>query len=189
MLNFLLKALPFIGDKLLPRVLNNKDQVEDNRHKETVAFEERVSAEAMASAGRTTWWDSFVDGLNRLVRPLFTFGTAGLFAWAIMDPIKFTASMTALALVPEPLWIIMGTIVAFWFGQRMVEGMKAPKIDPAQVSAVVNQINEINKLSLPETKPEPVSEERYQKEMADESKPLSNEVILMWNEKRKAGKV
>ncbi|MEL6595562.1 MAG: holin family protein [Pseudomonadota bacterium] len=70
---------------------------------------------AVARKGR---FDRFVDGLNRLPRPALAFGTLGLFVAAMIDPVWFAARMTGLALVPEPLWWLLGAIVSFYFGAR-----------------------------------------------------------------------
>ena len=71
---------------------------------------------AQARRGR---WDRFIDGLNRLPRPAMAFGTLGLIGAAMADPAWFAARMEGLALVPEPLWWLMGAIVSFYFGARM----------------------------------------------------------------------
>lgn len=63
-------------------------------------------------------FDRFIDGLNRLPRPLMAFGTLGLITTAMTAPEWFSARMTGLALVPEPLWWLVGAIVSFYFGAR-----------------------------------------------------------------------
>lgn len=63
-------------------------------------------------------FDSFVNGLNRLPRPLLTFSTFGLMAYSMLDPASFSVRMSGLAQVPEPLWWLMGVIVSFYFGAR-----------------------------------------------------------------------
>ncbi len=64
------------------------------------------------------WFDRFVNGLNRLPRPLLAFGTLGLFAYAMVDPLSFAQRMVGLNAVPEPLWWLLGAVVAFYFGAR-----------------------------------------------------------------------
>jgi hypothetical protein len=59
-----------------------------------------------------------VDGLNRLPRPALALGTLGLFVAAMVDPVWFAARMQGIALVPEPLWWLLGAIVSFYFGAR-----------------------------------------------------------------------
>ncbi|WP_170412937.1 holin family protein [Ruegeria atlantica] len=63
-------------------------------------------------------FDRFIDGLNRLPRPAMALGTLGLFVAAMVDPIWFSARMQGIALVPEPLWWLLGVIVSFYFGAR-----------------------------------------------------------------------
>ena len=63
-------------------------------------------------------FDRAIDGLNRLPRPLLAFGCIGLMISAMVNPIWFAARMQGIALVPEPLWWLMGAIVSFYFGAR-----------------------------------------------------------------------
>lgn len=68
--------------------------------------------------GRPGLFDSFVNGLNRLPRPMLALGTLGLFVFAMVDPVRFSERMLGLAYVPEPLWWLLGAIVGFYFGAR-----------------------------------------------------------------------
>lgn len=63
-------------------------------------------------------FDRFMDGLNRVPRPALALGTLALFLSAMIDPIWFAARMQGIALVPEPLWWLLGAIVSFYFGAR-----------------------------------------------------------------------
>ncbi|MCU9849679.1 holin family protein [Defluviimonas sp. WL0024] len=63
-------------------------------------------------------FDRFVNGLNRLPRPLLALGTIGLFVHAMVDPEGFARRMTGLSTVPEPLWWLFAAIVGFYFGAR-----------------------------------------------------------------------
>jgi len=69
----------------------------------------------VAAEGR---FDRFVNGLNRLPRPALALGTLGLFVYAMVAPVSFSVRMQGLALVPEPLWWLLGAIVSFYFGAR-----------------------------------------------------------------------
>lgn len=64
------------------------------------------------------WFDRWMDGVNRLPRPAMALGTLGLFVAAMVDPIWFAERMQGIALVPEPLWWLLGAIVSFYFGAR-----------------------------------------------------------------------
>lgn len=87
-----------------------------------------LSAEAQMAALRQlgeeyqhpalSWFDRLVNGLNRLPRPFLAFGTLGLFTYAMIDPEAFARRMVGLNAVPEPLWWLLGAIVAFYFGAR-----------------------------------------------------------------------
>jgi hypothetical protein len=68
-----------------------------------------------ASPGR---FDRFVNGLNRLPRPMLALGTLGLFVYAMVDPLAFAERMVGLNYVPEPLWWLLAAIVGFYFGAR-----------------------------------------------------------------------
>lgn len=76
---------------------------------------EQLAAEFTAGRG---WFDRVVDGLNRLPRPALALGTLALLLSAMIDPVWFAARMQGLALVPEPLWWLLGAIVSFYFGAR-----------------------------------------------------------------------
>ncbi len=65
-----------------------------------------------------SWFDKFMDGVNRVPRPALALGTLGLIMMAMIDPVWFAARMQGLALVPEPLWWLLGIIVSFYFGAR-----------------------------------------------------------------------
>lgn len=76
-------------------------------------------------------FDRFMDGLNRLPRPALALGTLGLFVSAMVDPLWFAARMQGIALVPEPLWWLLGVIVSFYFGARHQAKMQGLQRDLA----------------------------------------------------------
>lgn len=63
-------------------------------------------------------FDRVMDGINRLPRPALALGTLGLFVSAMVAPLWFAERMQGIALVPEPLWWLLGVIVSFYFGAR-----------------------------------------------------------------------
>lgn len=63
-------------------------------------------------------FNSFVNGLNRLPRPVLALGTVALFVYAMWDPAGFTTRMQGLGHVPDPLWWLLGAVVSFYFGAR-----------------------------------------------------------------------
>ncbi|MBU2956756.1 holin family protein [Paracoccus sp. 1_MG-2023] len=87
-------------------------------------LDEQAFAQAIQQHGaefavpRQGWFDGFVNGLNRMPRPLLALGTMGLFIYAMVEPVGFGLRMQGLQMVPEPLWWLMGAIVGFYFGAR-----------------------------------------------------------------------
>jgi hypothetical protein len=75
-------------------------------------------AAEFARSGQRSRFDRVVDGVNRLPRPALALGTLGLFVSAMVAPEWFAARMAGIALVPEPLWWLMGAVVSFYFGAR-----------------------------------------------------------------------
>ncbi len=88
------------------------------------------------AAPKQGWFDRLMDGLNRLPRPALALGTLSLFVAAMTDPIWFAARMQGLALVPEPLWWLMGAIVSFYFGAR--QQLKGQDFQRAMAETMLN---------------------------------------------------
>jgi hypothetical protein len=88
---------------------------------------------AIARQGR---FDRFMDGLNRLPRPALALGTLGLFVSAMVAPLWFAERMQGIALVPEPLWWLLGVIVSFYFGAR--HQVKAQKFQQEIVASMAH---------------------------------------------------
>jgi len=103
-----------------------KDTVEVFRENAEAGSERAhaVQVQAMKEYGqefvipRQGAFDRVMDGLNRLPRPALALGTLGLFISAMVAPLWFSERMQGIALVPEPLWWLLGVIVSFYFGAR-----------------------------------------------------------------------
>ncbi|MFY0596014.1 MAG: holin family protein [Cognatishimia sp.] len=86
--------------------------------------------------GRRGWFDRLMDAVNRLPRPLMALGCLGLFVLAMIDPVWFAARMQGIALVPEPLWWLLGVIVSFYFGAR--HQMKGQEFQRSMAASLSN---------------------------------------------------
>jgi hypothetical protein len=93
-----------------------------------IAAREQFGTEFAAPAG--SGFDGMVDGLNRLPRPMLALGTLGLFVYAMAEPAGFALRMEGLALVPEPLWWLLGAIVSFYFGARELHYQRVRTVIP-----------------------------------------------------------
>lgn len=116
----------FKGGKDVAEVfVENKEQRGQRRHEEAMADIDRdmaslaqFSAEFHQRAQRS-WWDSFVDGLNRLPRPLLTIAILAFFVLAPLNPTKFLEIAKAYELMPAGYWALLSIIIGFYFGGRM----------------------------------------------------------------------
>ena len=75
---------------------------------------------------KRTWWDSLIDGLNRLPRPLLTFAIIGFFVLTPLYPEKFLQIAKAYELMPTGYWALLSIIIGFYFGNKsaLAEGKK-----------------------------------------------------------------
>ncbi len=161
---------------LTKTIFGDKAARETNFHNEQMSITEGYQAEFNAPE-KSGWFNQLVDGANRLVRPLFTYGIIAIFIWTSIDPVAFVESFQALAIIPELLWYIMLTIVAFWFGGRILE--KAPaKITANEIQVMTQQAAQIQK-----QREERSWEDKYTNELKDTTTPLSNKAILEWNKR------
>ncbi len=90
---------------------------------------------------RPGWFDSFVNGLNRLPRPLLALGTLGLFGYAMASPEGFSRRMQALAEVPEPMWWLLGAVVAFYFGAREAHHLRLYRASCARATRLQTAVD------------------------------------------------
>lgn len=107
-------------------VTGDKSATEVAAANENAAVQEAFSKEFSYSAANRTALDAFVDGLNRLPRPIFALGTIALFVWCAIDPPAFAVAMTSMALIPEPLWSVLFLIIGFFFVNRTLEKVALP---------------------------------------------------------------
>ncbi len=102
--------------------LGNKAQREQGEHLESMAVHNQYAAE-FQYRGRRSWWDSLIDGLNRLPRPLITFSVLAAFpfsVWMIFNfPSEYKLLVEALAIIPTGLWAMASVVIGFYFSGRM----------------------------------------------------------------------
>lgn len=101
-------------------------------------------------------FDGFVNGLNRLPRPMLALSTLGLFVYAMAAPAGFSVRMQGLALVPEPLWWLLGAIVSFYFGARELHHQRLRSLQsalPRLVAGAVGAAPAAAPVTMPVTMP------------------------------------
>jgi hypothetical protein len=125
--------------RLWGSIFGSKETTEKDMSKEVTTAQQIAVAEAMGAARRTDFFTAFVDGLNRLIRPTFSYGVIAYFVWATVDPVGFSVSMQALALIPNFMYGIFLSIVSFWFGGRILEKYADAKLQ----GPTANQLQEV----------------------------------------------
>lgn len=108
-------------------------------------------------------FDRVLDGLNRLPRPAMALGTLGLFGAAMVDPIWFASRMQGIALVPEPLWWLLGAIVSFYFGARhQVKSQQFQKQVAASLALTPTVLQNLDALEAMRPMPQQVPAKRIE---------------------------
>jgi hypothetical protein len=119
----------------------NKENQAARFHEADQAILQQFASEFKERSGGT-WFDSAVDGLNRLPRPLISLGIIGMFGLAPYDPDLFARVADAWAKMPEGYWILAGIIVTFFFGSRAVLDGKRFQVKTAAVTQAANLISQ-----------------------------------------------
>ncbi|WP_422050047.1 holin family protein [Shimia sp.] len=142
-------------------------------------------AEEFRQADRGVF-DRLMDGVNRLPRPAMAIGCLALFVAAMVDPVWFAARMTGIALVPDPMWWLLGVIVSFYFGARhQAKGQEFQRImsqNLKQVPQVVEAIEVLENIQKRENDAgaDKRADARAPKQSAEGPEGLKNPVLDDW---------
>lgn len=106
-------------------------------------------------------WDKFIDGLNRLPRPVGTFGVYALIGMAIFSPTMYKNIMLSLASTPDMMFVVYLTIIGFWFGGKIIEQVKTTSLlqsmKPEKIEERFNK-DDSSRNAKEETKKEKIEE-------------------------------
>lgn len=125
----IIETIPLIGS-LFTKIFGDKEQRDQHQANARGAVYGQFANEFGHSR---TWWDSLIDGLNRLPRPFMTFGTIYIFWLCWSNPVKFLEGATALQAMPKEGWYILGAVVTFWFAAKLPKSfgkLKKPRVKP-----------------------------------------------------------
>ena len=156
--------------------------------KQDLASLQQFAAE-FKSSRTSTAWDSFVDGLNRLPRPLITLGILGLFVLAPLDPLRFLEIARAYQIMPDGFWALLSIIIAFYFGGRMQLSRQQMMINGGALEAAKEIVKVRKAFRELDQEDQPASEKIY-RQARETARPnqLTNRVVAAWL-KRQAGRV
>ena len=135
------------------------------------------------------WFDRVMDGVNRLPRPALALGTLGLMISAMADPVWFAQRMQGIALVPEPLWWLLGVVVSFYFGARQQVKYQELQRDMVQsmirVPQVVQNISTLRALAA--ERPGSAATHGVAADELEVVRPCENPALEQWNQTRLGG--
>lgn len=181
----------FNGGKQVAEVFTeNRENRGQRKHEETMADIDRdlaslqqFSAEFHQRQNRT-WWDAFVDGLNRLPRPMLTIAVLGFFILAPLDPAKFLEIARAYELMPPGYWALISIIIGFYFGGRMQlksQDMTIRKDANQALKELIAMRQEFRQLQDSEDSPE---SQAYENAVNRGERPIPNKVVADWLESK-----
>lgn len=133
------------GTRDVARVFTvDKTVREENIHGEQTAAQAQLAAE-FAGRQPQNWWDSLIDGFNRLPRPLMALSVIVLFMLPTYDPLWFAQIMQGYALVPSWLSYVWAQIIFLYFGGRMFENWngRTDPPTPEHIRSVMQTIAEV----------------------------------------------
>jgi hypothetical protein len=166
----------------------NAEQQAERGHVERMALSAQDLASLQQFAAefhpreQRTWWDSFMDGLNRLPRPLMTLGILGFFVLAPLDPLRFMQIATAYEMMPDGFWALLGIVVAFYFGGRMQVKQQDMAVKKGALSAareLMELKRELGELAAPQDDG-PALPDKPPATGGSMVVPLSNRVLQEW---------
>jgi holin (3TMs family) len=163
----------------------NAGQTAERDHVERMALTQQdlaslqqFAAEFHDRTGRT-WWDSLIDGLNRLPRPLITLGILAFFVLAPLQPVRFLEIAQAYQMMPDGFWALLGVIIAFYFGGRMQLKGQDMAVKGGAL-AVAREILAIRRAEQQLNDPAPEPAHASEAAPAPSLPPATNRVVEEW---------
>ncbi|MBA56328.1 MAG: carboxylesterase [Pseudomonadales bacterium] len=184
----------FKGGKQVAEVfVENKEAKGQRQHDEKIADIGRdlASLDQFAaefqSRQKGSKWDSFVDGLNRLPRPLLTFAIISFFVLAPLFPERFFQIAKAYEVMPPGYWALLSVIIGFYFGGRMQLKAQDFTIKKSTVVTAAKELVAIKKeFRQIEDELEPVESKLYDIAVMEGRKAPKNKVVERWLKERKS---
>ncbi|PIE41741.1 MAG: hypothetical protein CSA49_01930 [Gammaproteobacteria bacterium] len=133
---------------------------------------------------KRTWWDSLVDGLNRLPRPLLTIAILSFFVLAPLDPARFLEIAKAYELMPPGYWALLSVIIGFYFGGRMQLKAQDFTVKKSAVKAAKELISIRKDFRQLNDEMESDESRIYEIERMNSPRTVTNKVVKKWLESR-----
>lgn len=108
------------GVDLVGSLVGQKGKREEASQALDAKVTDQYAAESLQQRENRTWFDSLVDGLNRLIRPTGFALTVWIFIWPIRNMEQFQQAMVAYELIPVWLAGLIVTVWSLFFGGRFI---------------------------------------------------------------------
>lgn len=132
-----------------------------------------------------TKWDSFVDGLNRLPRPILTFGILGFFVMAPIYPERFMLVAKAYEVIPTGFWALLSVIIGFYFGGRMQLKQADFQVKASHVQAAKELVAMRKEFREFDQGNEKETEQHFSSAIKQGAQMATNAVVQKWLESKK----
>lgn len=177
----------FKGGKSVAKVLSQGKANEHTEHMASIDLDKSAVMQYAAEfhqRDNRNWWDSFVDGLNRLPRPLMAIAVLGFFVLAPLDPLYFMQIAKAYEVMPDGYWALLSVVIGFYFGGRMQlksQDMTVKKNAVQAAKELVAMKQEFRQLEVEEESHEA---KMFQQAVNSGVKVAKNSVIEEWLKNR-----
>ena len=164
----------------------NKENKGQRKHEEQLADVDRDLAslnqftKEFHDREKRTWWDSFVDGLNRLPRPLLTIAVISFFFLAPFDPERFLLIAKSYELMPPGYWALLSVIIGFYFGGRMQLKSQDFAIKKDAVKAAKELVQMKKEFRQLDEEDETTESKIFDAAMLNGKKIVKNQVVESW---------
>lgn len=174
------------GKSLAEVFVENKENKGQRKHDEAMADIDRDVASLhqftheFHQRSNRTWWDSFVDGLNRLPRPLLTISVLSFFVLAPLNPTRFLEIAKAYELMPPGYWALISVIIGFYFGGRMQLKSQDMTIKKNAMQAAKDLVSMRKEFRQLEQDDESTASKIFEASVATNQNHPKNKVIENW---------
>ena len=126
-------------------------------------------------------FDRFVNGVNRLGRPLLLIGVILFFMWGIMDPVGFVVVMEAFGKTPEWIATAVLLVISIFGGGRVISDFKKKQTVKTTVAKTETTVEEVK---VTNRKFDNLEEDDDEDDISE--LPPENEVVAKWKEENAA---
>jgi len=145
------KGVEVVGDTVVKvkGAWSGNQQEKDQQNSELKVATLNAYSQEFVQRQNRTWFDSFCDGMNRLIRPAIVCGIFYFYYIAITNPTQFQLIVTAMDAIPEQMWHITMGIISFYFACREFQKNRDSKLslNDKEFAAMTDRIRSLKRLA------------------------------------------